>query len=88
MSIALLNSLWESCAGVNESPKGVDSDDNSMHSASSHDMSELEWIAKKTKGFSGSDLRELCSQTAQHVLGEHVVNEHRRIQQGGALASQ
>lgn len=32
---------------------------------------DIEWVAARTEGFSGSDLLELCSQAAQRVLEEH-----------------
>lgn len=33
-------------------------------------MSALEWIAKNTRQYSGSDLHELCAEAAKHPLAE------------------
>ena len=38
-----------------------------------HDgMSALEWIAQRTKSYSGSDLRELCAQAAQRPVQDAI----------------
>lgn len=42
----------------------------------------IDRLAEQTEGFSGSDLMELCSQAAQHVLNEYW------LQQRGALSAQ
>ena len=36
------------------------------------------WLASNTEGFSGSDLRELCSQAAQNVLADSIDHEEWR----------
>ncbi|MEW5300730.1 MAG: hypothetical protein WDW36_003640 [Sanguina aurantia] len=58
-----------------------DVDESSSAAVTHRDACDLAWVAAHTEGFSGSDLRELCSQVAQLVLGEMVVKEHRKMQQ-------
>lgn len=41
---------------------------------------DLDWVASATDGFSGSDLLELCSQAAQHVLEEHWIAQTHRCE--------
>lgn len=49
--------------------------ENREVAGSSQGKAPLTWLASKTEGYSGSDLRELCSQAAQNVLADSI-NAH------------
>lgn len=51
-------------------------------------LSAVDWLAQHTDKFSGSDLQELCAQSAQRVLSEFWSQQrHQRVQQASSASS-